>query len=427
MEVQVKNLPKSRVELTINLPSEELEDYIKKAIQQLSLSQKVKGFRPGKAPQELVEKKLGPEKIFKEAVDLAVKESYVKAIRTNEFETFGPPQIELLEIAPKKPLVFKAEVAVLPKVEPGDYKTLKLKPGKIEVTEKEIDDVLARLHKSRAKYNNVGRPAQKGDRVEVDFTASVRGAVIEGGDSKQHPLIVGEGHFMAGFEDKLVGMKEGEEANFSLRAPKDYYRKELAEKKIDFKVKMNLVQEVILPKLDDSFAKDLGKFTSLEELRKSVKEGLTEEKKAREQEKWRVTIVESLLEKSSFEIPEEMLVAELEKMESEFSTSLGRMNIDQEHYLAHLKKSMADLKKDWRGQAQKRVRAALVLREIARREGIVVTEADVEERANQILKNVPDPSQLQNINVDSLKDYVRTLVRNEKVFQLLERTIVDRA
>lgn len=424
MNVQVKELPKSKVELTIEVSPDELLEYSKKAALQLSISQKIKGFRPGNAPPKVIEQRLGKERLFQEAVDVAVKESYIQAIREQELETIAPPKIEVLKVAPNNPLVFRAEASVLPRVKLGDYLAQKIKKESIEVKDLEIDSALQTLRRSRAKYNNVSRPIQKGDRVEIDFNSKVAGVAIEGGTSKQHPLVVGEGHFMPGFEEKLLGMKEGEDKSFSLKAPQDYYRKELAGKPVDFKVKIDLVQKVELPVADDNFAKKISNLASLTELRQSIKDGLGEEKKKREQEKTRLKIIEQIVEETPFEIPELLISQELEKMEGELTGSLKRINLDKDSYLAHIKRSLDDLKKEWRPQAEKRVRSALVLKEIGKKEGIIVAEEEVETRANEILRTMPDASQIKQINLDSFKNHIRALLFNEKVFEFLEDKIV---
>lgn len=427
MNFELKKLPKSRVSLTIEISPEELEEYSKKALRKISLSQNIKGFRAGKAPLDLVEKAVGKERVFKEAIDSAVKESYIKAILEQKLDTIDEPKIEVVKTSPGEPLVFKAEVAVLPEVNIDDYSSIKIAPEETKVEESEIDAALKTLQKSRAKYATVLTPAKKGDRVEIDFETKAGGVNLEDGSSKQHPLIIGEGHFMKGFEDELVGMKEGEEKTFSLVAPQDHQPKNIAGRKVDFKVKMNLVQEVELPDLDDEFAQRLGKFATMEELKRSINEGLLEEKKSKEKEKVRIKIVEALLEKASLEVPEALVEREINKMTDEFASSLKNMGIDQDSYLSHIKKSLADLKKDWHEQAEKRVKASLVLREIAKREAIDVSEEEVDEKVSQLIKSIPNPEALAKIDIASLKDYVNGLIRNEKVFEFLEKKIIKKA
>ena len=425
MKVDIKDLPDSKKEITVELNAEDLRCYAQKAARDLSGKHKIEGFRDGNAPLKIVEQKLGEKVILERTIDIAVKESYVKVLIENKIETIAEPKIEVVKMVPKELLIFKAEVVVLPEIKLGDYSKLKLSHSKIKVEEKEIDKAIETLRKSRAAYKTVLRPAEKENRVEIDFESKANGKTIDGGISKQHPLIIGEEHFMKGFEDELIGMKEREEKKFSLVAPKDYYQKDLAGQKIEFTVKMNLVQEVEMPEINDAFAARLGKFTSLKDLKKSIEEGLLDEKKNKEKEKNRLEIIDLLIKSSSFKAPEKLVELELVKMEQEFSASLAQMNLEKDSYLAHIKKSMEDIKKQWQEQAEKRVGASLILREIAQKEAITISNEEVEERASQILKNAPDMEQIKNIDPNQLKEHVRAVMKNEKVFELLEKNIIS--
>jgi len=368
MDVKLKKLPGSKIELNIELSPEELSGYSNSAIQQLGQEKQVKGFRKGQAPPKILKEHLGAQQIFSKTVDVAVKDSFVKAVLEHKLEPIGEPQIEILKVAAGNPLIFKAEFSVLPEVRLGDYNNLGVSHGAVSVSREDVENALTTLQKSRASYNTVSRAAAGGDRVEIDFKTSVAGSPLEDGTSKQHPLVIGQGHFMKGFEDELIGMKSDEEKDFSLVAPKDYYRKDLAGKKVDFFVKMVMVQEVDLPEINDELAKKIGKFSSLENLKASITDGLKEEKNQKEKEKTRLKMVDALISKTSFDIPDKLVDLELVKMENELLSSLAKMGIDKEGYLAHISKSPEDLKSGWKTQAERRVRAALILREIAKKE-----------------------------------------------------------
>jgi len=426
LNVNLKELPKSSVELTFDLTPEDLKPYVEKASRNLSKEVKIKGFRTGgKIPQDVLERHLGPQQLFKEAVDIAVKENFVKALLDNNLETISQPEINLLKASPGDNLVFTVTVVVLPKVSMADYRKIKIVTDKVEISDKEIDTAISTLRKSRASYANVVRPAQKGDRVEVNFDVFLRGVAIEGGSSKQHPLILGEGHFMKGFEDNIIGMKEGEKKSFSLKTPKDYWNKKIAGKEVEFKVHLGIVQNVSMPELDSEFAKKLGKFASMADLKKSIGQGLLEEKKAKQKEKERLKIVDFLLAGSTMEIPDQLIDSELEKMDREFNLSINQMNLDRQSYLSHIKKSESELKSNWQEQAQKRVRAALVLKEVAKLENIVVESEEIDQRIGEFLKNVPSPDAMKNINVGELKKYIGSVIRNEKVFEFLENNVIN--
>lgn len=427
MDVKIKTLPKSQVELLIEIPSKKMGGFLDKAITVLSKDLKLKGFRPGKVPKDVAEKHIDSKAILEKGAEIAVQETYPQAILENHIEAIGLPKVEILKIARKNPLIFKAQVAVLPKVKLGDYKNIKAKKREIGVGEDEVASALDWLRKSRAKYITVSRPCQKGDRVEVDFESFLVGVPLEDGSSKNHPLILGEGKFVPGFEDNVEGMKQDEEKNFSITFPQDYYKKDLAGQKIDFKVKMELVQKVELPELNDEFSKNLGEFPNLESLKKSIKDGLWREKEQKETQRFREEILEKIVEKSAMELPDVLIESELDKMVKELEVSLKNMGLELEVYLEKIKKTVEDLKKDWRDMAQKRLKAALALREIAAKEDMSISDEEIKERINRdVLSQYSSEEEARkSVNMDEVEEYMRGAVRNEKTLELLEKIAIE--
>ena len=310
-------------------------------------------------------------------------------------------------------------------VQLADYKGIKVKKNELKVEKAEIDNSLEYLRKSRAKIITVNKSAEKGNRVEIDFEVRHGGVKIENGTSKNHPLILGEGKFLPGFEKELEGMLTGEEKNFSLKAPKDWLDKRVAEKNLDFKVKMNLVQERQVPELNDEFAKSLGSFESLGALKENVFGGLLEEKKIKEKQRIKIELIEKVAENSKIEIPKNLTMEELDKMINEFKFSITGFGLDFDKYLREIKKTIPDLKKEWKNQAEKRVRIALCLKAIAEKESIEVNDEEVETKINEELKDYPDIEEARkNIDPERFKDYTKEVLRNEKVLGLLEKEAI---
>lgn len=438
MKVNITKLPKSEIELKIEVPPEEWHEFVEEAAKELSRDLKIAGFRPGYVPLKLVEEKIGTAKILEQAAHHCVQKSYVRAILDNNIEAIGKPEISVLKIpapyrtegsgsgAKDNPFEFKAKVAVMPEVELTDYIKIakEKKPKKKEeilVEDKEVEESLEGLQKSRAKYMTVKREAQPGDRIEIDFETKINGVKITNGESKNHPFILGQGRFVSGFEEKIKGMKEREEKEFSLLFPSDYYKKDLADKLVDFKVKMNLVQEQELPELDDQFAQGLGNFNNLENLRQSIKEGIGQEKEEEEKEKWRLELVSKIAEQSVMEIPDILIEEELKKMIFDFKIQIEQFGLDWSQYLTETKKTEDELKKDWREQAIKRVRIGLVLREIAEKEKIEVEENELAEEVNKFLNHYSGKLVEKNVDIEQLKEYTYGVIKNKKVFQLLEK------
>lgn len=283
----------------------------------------------------------------------------------------------------------------------------------VSVSKDEVASALQWLQKSRASYAQVLRPAKKGDAIEIDFELSSEGKKIEGGETKNHTLILGEGNHIPGFEDALIGMKAGEEKNFSL---------EDKGKHLDFQVKINSVKDRILPELNDEFTKSLGKFGNLESLRASIREGLLTEKSEKERQRIRILMLAMIDDKSKIDIPGQSVRDELQSMLAELKASLASMGLTLEEYLKQIKKTAEELEKDFYPEAVRRVRYALILREIAREGGIEPSEEEVKAESNKFLLRLSSPQKAQKaIDAQSLLRYTRNILRNEKTFEWLEK------
>lgn len=426
MKTQIKNLPKSQKEMLIEVSTDEMENYMNKAANRLSQSREFDGFRKGKAPRYIVEQRLGKYKVFEEATQIAIEDSYSKAVKENKLTPIGQPKAEITKAVVGNPFECKIIISVMPEVKLGDYKEI---TGKIKIEEIKDDKVereIKMLQRKRASYITKKEPVQKGDRIEIDFETRIGEVKIDGGKSKNHPLIVGEGNFVSGFEDKLIGIKGGEKKEFDLIFPEDYYKKELAGKNVHFKVEVKIVQKINLPELGDNFAKSLGKFENMDDLRKSIKDGLEIEEKEKAEEELRGKLVEQVCEKTSVEIPDVLIESELDAMINEFKNNISYSGMDFNDYLASAKTNVGRLRTEWRQLAEKRAKTALVMREIALREKIKVGENEVEKRANHTLKHYPNEEEIRkNVDIKKFKDYIAGIIANEKVFEVLEK-IVER-
>jgi len=425
----IKKLPKSQIEFEVTVAWSDWEKYLDKAAAEVSEEIKIPGFRPGKAPRNLVEQKVGAGVLLNNAGEKAVQKSYIDFVVKEKLDVIGSPKVELEEVVTGKDLVYKVTVAVMPTVKlKDDYKKDIKKinedfAGKsAEATDDEVAHELEHLANSRVKLVTVNREIAKDDSAEIDFTVLVDGVPIEGGTSKNHPLVIGKGVFIPGFEENLIGMKEGEEKEFELAFPKDYHKKDLAGKQATFKVKIILVQERQTPAVDDDFAKSLGSFENLEALKNNIKEGIADENKHKLEEEKRTQYLDKIVESLGVELPEIMIKEETQKMLLEFDQQTQSMGMNLDQYLAQLKKEKKDLEKDWEPQAEKRVKSALALREIVKLEEITVDAAEIEAEMNKTLqyyKNVKDFD--KNIDMERLYSYTKGVAENEEVFQRLEK------
>ena len=425
----IKKLPKSRVEFESVVPLSEWKIFLRLAAEEISQEIKIAGFRPGKAPRNLVEQKVGKATVFNNAAEKAVSKNYLEYIKKEKIEAIGNPEIKVLNAEEEKDFRYKAVVSVMPEIilDEGYVKSIKkineeFAKKIVEVGKEEVDLELEKLAKSRVKLITVRREARKNDSVEIDFNVFMDGVPIENGQSQKHPLIIGKGVFIPGFEDKIVGMKEGEEKEFELDFPSDYHQKNLAGKEATFKVKMNLVQERQVPEINDEFARSLGDFENLDALEKSIRLGIKEEMEMKNKEKGRTDFLEKIMENVKTELPEILVSQETERMLEEFSHQIQAMGMDLENYLKKIKKDKEELKKDWQPQAKKRVISSLAIEKIACDQEIKIPAKEIEAEMNKTLslyKNVKNIK--KNIDMKKLYDYSQGVLENEAVFNYLEK------
>src|SRR3989344_7178650 len=250
MESSLKTIDPSTREATVELSKTDLDGYVTQAESSLGAQVSIPGFRKGKVPPDVLRKHVTEAAIREEALQIAVEQSLSQLIKKENLNVLDQSDFKIEKNTPTE-LVYKVKLTLFPAVTLGTYKGVTAEKRTLAVTDEELNRVLKDITASRAAIAQVDRPAQKGDQVEVDFTIKLNGAVIDGGESKNHPLIIGEKRFIPGFEEQLIGMKAGEEKTFNLAAPLDYGAKELAGKNIEFKAKMNLVEKREVPEWSD--------------------------------------------------------------------------------------------------------------------------------------------------------------------------------
>ncbi|HOW60602.1 MAG TPA: trigger factor [Candidatus Moranbacteria bacterium] len=425
---EIKKLPDSQNEIRVHVPWDEWKKYIDMATADFSKEIKIEGFRNGKAPRDIVEKKVGRGALLEAAAQRAIQETYPKVVKEKKVDAIGKPQAEILKLAEENELEYKIICTVIPEVKMKPWKSSiekinkKYAEKKADVSEDEINKEIDNIAKSRVQHIKVEREAKDGDNVILDFQIKKEGVPIENGSSKNHPLILGRGVFIPGFEEQIVGMKVGETKDFELNFPKDYHEKNLAGSPAQFTVTVNEVQERKYPELSDEFAKSLGKFKDLADMRKSVAEGMKEEKQHELKNKHRAEIIDILIEFAEVDLPNLLVHEELHKMINEFDMQLQGMGMSFDQYLQQIGKKIEELEHEWEPQAIKRVKAALALEEIIKEKEIKVASEEIEAEMNKTLaqyKKIKDVE--KNIDLGKLYNYIKGMMQNEKVLEMLEK------
>ncbi len=424
---EIKKLPKNEIEITVTIPKGELQPFMTKAAENLSQQTKIEGFRPGKASLEIIKQKVGEMKLLEEAAALAVEKSYIEIAKQEKIEPLTSPKVDFVKLAPENDFVYKATVALIPKVKVGKWQDIKIKEKPIKITDEQINKVLEEIKESRAKEVLEDKKVEKGDKVEIDFDVFRDNVPIEGGAQKKYPLIIGSDHFIPGFEDNLIGLKTNEEKEFELKFPDEYHNKNLAGKPAKFKVKILAVYKRELPEINDEFAKSLGQ-ESLTKLKEQIQHNLEHEEHHKEEEKIDRELLEKLIEISEFEeIPDLLIDAETKKMVQELESNIAMQGLKFDDYLKHLNKTREQMIIDFIPQGIKRVKGALITRQLFFDEKLEIKESEIDMEIEKILQHYQNnPEMIKNFKTLEYRDYVRNMIGNQKVMEILKSTCIER-
>lgn len=422
MHIETKTIQPSTLVAHIELDATELGVYIEDAKKRIAQEVTVEGFRKGKAPKHLVEQKVSPEAIRSEALELALEGSFSAAVEQEKWDVQKTSDLKI-ERNDATGLRYELHIHVWPSVALPDFAEMSIPRKEVVVSDGEIDEALDTVRNMRATFLDKVEAAMSGDRCEVDFDATMDGVLIEGGSSRNHPLVIGGKNFMPGFEEELVGLAAGDTKTFSLVAPDDYYEKKIAGKKVDFTVTMRRVQSVLKPAADDVFAASLGSFTNLGQLKESLRGGIENEKKAKEQQRLRLAILDAIIEKVKVPAPTEMAKEELDDMVHRFGHDLQERGTDLSMYLARMKKTEDALRKDWMPEAERQVRIRLVLREVAKQQKISVPSSELDVALNETIAELIRQGRATEDQVDPerLRGALLERMLTDRTFAYLEK------
>lgn len=418
-----KKIDADHIELTVELGKEELLEYVRAAEDVFSREVTIDGFRPGKAPREKIREHVGEVRIRESALESAVQRSLATVIEEQKLDVIEASDLSVKENTADK-LLYTIKLHIFPEVKLPVLSGIKIARREVLVEPKEIDQALETIRSSRAVMTETSELAASGDRVEVDFEVRENGDLIEGGESKNHPVVIGKNNFVPGFEEQLIGLKKGEHKEFSLIAPKDFANSAVAGKKLDFKVTVQDVKKVSLPEVNDEFAKTLGKFENIDQLLLSIKDGLLQEKNNKENQRVRLEIMNALLDKTACTASSQMIEDQLTTMLQNFDQDLHRHDMELSLYLAKIGKTQEDIKKEWRPEAERQVKMALILHALAREYDIKVTPEETNEALESLVQSTMLREGTSNVDMDRMRAAIQSRLLNENVFRFLEKTCI---
>ncbi len=431
--MELKNIEKqekSIVALTVEISAEEIEAAKEKAYKKNGKKITVPGFRKGKAPRKLIESLYGDGVFFEDALNICYPEVYEKAIAEAKIEPIAQADVEIQDMTDAGSVVLLCKVPVEPEVTLGEYKGIEAERAEVKVMAADVKAELERMAQRFARTETVERAAKKNDTVHIDFEGFLDGVAFEGGKGENHPLKLGSGTFIPGFEDQLIGCKAGDEKDVTVTFPEDYTAEDLAGKEAVFKCKVLSVQETITPAIDDEFAKDVSETAeTLADLKKEVKERLTNAKNAEADREFEQNIIDKVVEGMQADIPDAMIEQQIDTIIRDFEYRLQMQRMNLEGYLKATGTDMATFRGMFREQAEKQVKGRLALKKVAELENIEITDEMLEDEfkklaerygmeIDQIKKAMPAEALTADLKIDRAIEVLRT---NAKAVKKVEK------
>ena len=377
-----------------------------KAYEKVSKSAKVDGFRPGKAPRDMYEKKYGKQDIMMEAADMAIKHEYERLLTDEKITPVVEPKVNLVK-CDEEELEVKFEFVVEPKIELGKYTNLGIKMDKVKVTKEEVENRIKSLLDEYAEIEVKDGSVEDGDIAVIDFTGFKDGVEFEGGKGENYSLTIGSKSFIPGFEDAIIGMKKGEEKDIDLTFPEDYMAEELKGKAVVFKVKVNEIKTRVVPKIDKEFFEDLGMegVTTKEELEHEIKHELEHQKEHEAEHVYEEKCLDKAAENMKCDICEELVMDEVEHMYKEFIERMQMQGISEEMYFQYTKAKKEDITDQMKPEALKRIKYRYLLKEIIKVEKIKVTDKEAKDRVKEMAKmyQVSEEVILKELSLEHVK------------------------
>jgi trigger factor len=381
MDVNVEQLGPVKKKINVAIPPEKVAEEIASTYHKLKQTVKIRGFRPGKVPQDLL-KKYYKDEVEGEVISRLIQGSYPEALKQLQIVPVSQPVVENGVLEEGKEFLYSASFEVKPKIELKEYLNLPVEKETFEVTQKDVENRLAMIRESHASLKEIeeDRPITTGDFIVADIEGTIQEKPFEGGDVKDYLLEVGSDSYLPGLSQKLIGLRKDTSEEILLAIPEDYRQRDLAGKEVRLKIKIKGLKEKVLPALDDSFARDLGENQGFESFKNKLKNDLEKEEKRRIESLVRNNIVDQLIEKNPLEVPTFMVERQIEFMMADTQRAL----LAQGSSLEQLGVPLENIKESYRKDAEKQVKCSLFVEVIAKNESIAVSDEEVEEKIKEI-------------------------------------------
>lgn len=422
----VEKLENNQVKLEIHISADKFEEGMKAAYLKTGKRFNIAGFRKGKAPRKVIESSYGPGVFYEEAFEAVYEEAYIQAVEEAGISPVDAPDVSIVQIGSGEELVFTATVSVKPEIVLGAYKGIEVEKLEYNVTDVQVDAEIARERETQARFVEVDRPVENGDKVNLDYSGSVDGVKFDGGTAQDQTLDIGSGRFIPGFEEQLIGMAKGEEKDITVKFPEEYQAAELAGKEAVFAIKINEIKVKELPELDDEFAKDVSEYDTLDELKAANRKRLEETAQKNAQSRMENAAVAAAVANVTVDIPQAMVERQLNHMMRDMEYRLSYQGIKMDDFLKYTGQTIEQMRSQYADQALAQTKSDLVLEAIVVAEGIEADEAEVEVEIENLAKGINKtveeakamltPGDMRSIKIDLAKQKAVAFLLENAVF-----------
>jgi trigger factor len=424
MSSKILKKEKNIVTIEFTISQDDFEASVNKAYLKVKDSINVQGFRKGKAPRHIIEKKYGKSIFYDDALDIAIQEVYPVVVKENELDVINSPNVNVEKFEVGEDIVITADVEVMPEVQLCEYKGVEVEKFEIKVTDEDVDSEIKTIQDKNARVIEVSdRTVQNGDILTIDYAGFVGEEQFEGGTAENQSLEIGSNSFIPGFEEQLVGKSKDEEVEVNVTFPEEYHSEDLKGKDAVFKVKIHEIKAKELPEIDDEFAKDVSEFDTLEELKMDTRKTLEEKAKDNEKVTNNNNIVTKIVNDSLVEVPEVLIEREIDYLGKNYEQQFRSQGFSGKEMDDLIKSLVDQYKAGAKSQAEFNVKADLVLTAIIDKENIKATEEELDEEVSKLAESYKvEEERLEAFKqsiLESSRGYIEESIQKRKVIDML--------
>lgn len=426
MEAKMEKIETNVVKLEVKVEAEKFDAALKKAYNKNKMHFNVQGFRKGKVPMAMVKKFYGVEVLYDDAVNFVIDETYPAALAENDIKPVDYPKVDIVEIGEGKDLVYTAEITTYPEVELGEYKGLEVKKPTYEVNDEEVEKQLVSMQEKNARVTTKEEGTVEDKNIAViDFKGYIDGTPFEGGEGTDFSLEIGSGSFIDNFEEQLIGLSVGDTKEVNVTFPENYGSEELNGKPAKFDVTVKEIKVKEVPALDDEFAKDASEFETLAELKEDIKKNLQKAEDQKAENEFEEDIITAVIENTKLDLPQVMVEKEIDHMMNDLENRLKYQGLTLEQYMEFTGNTPEKMRDFMKENAERKVKADIIIDAIAKAENIEATEEELKEKALEVAKMYSggDHEKMADLLIKAQKPMLENEIKIVKTLDLLKANV----